>query len=443
MTPDPLVSSALYNAVNSHIYILPNEILLEIIDTLIHDEDSASFFCFRQVSRRFRRLTNDRQFEEVLFCMYSKCNSCYTTSNGRCRYCWWNNGEVDCQRHIIPRFTGYPTGLKNDTASRLRRDLLCIMCQDGVQERKDAGLPIRCKFAPRDDLDWLDCSSCGLEHPSAAFSFLQRQKVNDRVCIAKEGYIRLCQHEVIWWDDIQACAGPGIRGYRELIKVCKDASHSVACCRQDSWPTATITTHEIGVSTLSLSWKPHSGPDLDPSRLDPQRYSATEVRAVAQRFRADAARFIVPESRLGHLPEMECFAGGCGCLFYDGLNKPNEANTCDRRLSAKGYVPGHGRLKRTSISVSSCWSQTPPDKMACLVFHYKSTINLRIRHAPSDKWLHALDPGSYEYSDVVGARETCTDPTCQNHYRVTTDISPHHYQRVSRPRKEILRGRAM
>ncbi|KAI8716506.1 hypothetical protein NCS52_00944700 [Fusarium sp. LHS14.1] len=277
VTPDVLVSSALYNAVNSPIYILPDEILLAIIHALIDDKDSVTFFCIRQVYRRFRLLTNDRQFKEVPFCMYSKCNSCYTELNELCSFHKMNNDEVDCQRHWIPRFIKYPPRLKNDIASRLRRDLLCMMCQDGVQERKDAGLPIRCKFAPRDDLDWLDCLSCGLEHPSAVFSSLQRQKINDRVCVAKEGYIRLCQHEVIRWDDIQPWASPGIQYHHKVIKVCKHASHSMACWGQASPPKATVMALGKGNTILSLFWNAHSGPDLNPGRLDPQRYSATEV----------------------------------------------------------------------------------------------------------------------------------------------------------------------
>lgn len=262
------------------------------------------------------------------------------------------------------------------------------------------------------------------------------------MCVAKESYIRLCQHEVIRWDDIQPYVTSGSRHRCEVIKVCKHASHSVACCRQDSCPTATVWADSIAgerVVIVRLSWQPHLGPNLSPGPLDSQQYRATEIRSITRRLRADAAQYIAPELRLGHLPEMECFSKNCDCLLYDGLDKSSEANSDHKRLSSMAVDDPHVRRAANGMKIRPCFRMAVLDKLPCLVFQYdKAIFSCHSLGGPDHQWFHALDPASYEYSGLVGARETCVDAACRNHFRVTVGIPHHHNQTLSRTGQETI-----
>ncbi|RMJ19482.1 hypothetical protein CDV36_000849 [Fusarium kuroshium] len=139
-------------------------------------------------------------------------------------------------------------------------------------------------------------------------------------------------------------------------------------------------------------------------------YRATEIRAATQRLRADASQFIVPEQRLGHLPEMECFVEDCDCLFYDGLERPNEANSHHESLSTIVLSRAHSIQAANGMRVHSCFTRASPNKLPCLFFQYNMKIfGSDSLGGPNHQWFHALDPVSYKYSGLVGARETCAD----------------------------------
>ncbi|KAF5011671.1 hypothetical protein FDECE_2246 [Fusarium decemcellulare] len=75
---DPLIARQVYNWENSYLYRLPDELIIDILRELRDDE--TSFFCLRQVSRRWRRLINDAELKNPSFSTFNRFNSsemCY------------------------------------------------------------------------------------------------------------------------------------------------------------------------------------------------------------------------------------------------------------------------------------------------------------------------------------------------------------------------------
>ncbi|KAM5379380.1 hypothetical protein ACJZ2D_004078 [Fusarium nematophilum] len=389
-TLNPAVAAALHNANQSRIYSLPDELFVAILSSVA--DDPASFFCLRQVSYRFRRIVDDYEFREHPFTMYPKCSSCSgkKVKHDRRRPCF------ACLGHNTGPYGQLP-GLFKDIKSRLRRDLYCKECQHSIQERENDGIPTSCKFAPRDENDWLYCSGCAMDHPSAAFSPAQREQGSRRTCVGMQGHVRLCQHKVISWADVQACVrldgGPSHR----TIVVCKHADHVDNCWLRGSrsLPTAYVSVHKGQAQNVILRWNPHTGI---------QGYCASDVRAAARRYRADAAPFIAPEQHEGHLPEMECFKKARDYLYNNGLDF--------------SYSPGP-----RCISVTSCRRNVPQGKGSCLSFSYRRYIYIgtHLNGIPSHEWFHALDRTSYEWQGANGVPETCADSACRNHYCVSAE----------------------
>ncbi|KAF5012856.1 hypothetical protein FDECE_1146 [Fusarium decemcellulare] len=310
-------------------------------------------------------------------------------------------------------------------AARLQTDSLCSKCQH--QLRKNNVQSAMCKFTSIGVLktkDWLYCSACNLDHPSAVFSATERVK-QQRICIGRQGYVRLCDHEVVTWADLEAQIArrkerKGGNQDWETMRVCWHPSHTPRCDRQRtqddcSWPTAKLSfsSYDTGFFDLNICWTPHTGPVLKRDG----RFFASELRNAVSDIRQSGSKYLIPQNTPGYLPEMACFPSteGCECLRYDLPNKvaaeSYPRNIPRRRVyhSPLTATPGKGLL------IAFCGQGTTKNN-DCLKLIYGRRIRCESENSPSHDWLHALARESYDGDLDGGVPDTCDNSACRYHY---------------------------
>lgn len=446
---DPLLASAFYNFNYSLVLDLPEELLLKILRCLFRERSGRdpssviAFFCLRQVCRRFRRIIDDWEFRLHPFSTYNRCQHCRTSISSTMAHL----GNPAFGRHCFEQSVNLQRA--QGLVECLQRDHLCKNCQVGAQRRRIAGHSTVCKFAARNDQDWLHCSDCNADHPSSLFSPYERQRPRMRQCIAREGRVRLCQHMTISWEDIESTLAGGIEDERIVnVKGCNHATHSRGCFIPSLGPLAYLLISPGGTVSLGIQWSVHSGPMLG-GDVACGAYSAKEMRAVVRELRRDTGRFIVPEQARGHLPEMEAFGNDCDCLTFHKPQKPQEPQASVTTPATRLRLEGHEQLrqggehwvfahgaKAGKVGMRKCPSQMSKaqrGKLPCVIFEYRRsfTVMHAIGGEPDHAWYHALDRDSYDWDGEVGAIETCDDPACRNSYMLTAETR-HHRERVTR-----------
>ncbi|SCN66059.1 uncharacterized protein FFB20_09600 [Fusarium fujikuroi] len=109
----------------------------------------------------------------------------------------------------------------------IESERICKTCRPEFESRKRTGISLDCKFAARTDQDWIYCSACEVEYPTLCFSSEEIPKQSDRVYIARTGYVRICAHEVLTWDEMKAGLGDTNDFWTEFTKTCKHSSHKI------------------------------------------------------------------------------------------------------------------------------------------------------------------------------------------------------------------------
>ncbi|KAJ3543654.1 hypothetical protein NM208_g3458 [Fusarium decemcellulare] len=436
-TMDPLVASASYNQQYSAIHRLPDEIILLIFDNVTHDV--VSFFCLRHVCHLFRRLVHDWKFRHHVFSNHSCHLSCTTYPHNFICPKWKSNatpaGGCHCLRERIRDKKN--SDIAQSIIARLQTDSLCSKCQRQYQLRKNNLQSATCKFAPIGILktkDWLYCSACNLDHPSAVFSATERAK-QQRICIGRQGYVRLCDHEVITWADLEAQIArlkepKGDNQDWETVRICRHPSHHPRCdtqrTRSDrSWPAAKLSFRaNTGFFDLNLFWAPHTGPVLTRDG----RFFASELRNAVSDIRQSGSKYLMPQNAPSHLPEMACFPSteGCECLRYDLPNRVATESKCPRDILRQRLY--HSPPTRQGMLIVPC-IQRPTKNKACLELMYYRTIACEPDMSPSHEWLHALARESYHGDLDGGVPETCDNPTCRYHYPAM--YYDYHYEYVA------------
>lgn len=216
----------------------------------------------------------------------------------------------------------------DEAASRLRRDLLCVNCQRGYTNSKKHGLSVVCKFSTYEgDNQWLHCSGCEVDHLSTIFSTEEAKKpCNERVCIGRQGYVRLCEHEVIKWTDIEARVNQALRESVGLdlgitFRRCLNRNpelgrklHREVCERHQMLMLISGEPDFLELSvTLKLSWVAELGHATPRNTGDSKPLNAEELKVMAQALRLGGAASIIPAEGPSHLPEMDCFSASWDC----------------------------------------------------------------------------------------------------------------------------------
>ncbi|KAF5633271.1 uncharacterized protein FTJAE_7235 [Fusarium tjaetaba] len=234
---------------------LPDEMLIAIIHDIYKERDRPSLFAFfalRQVSQRFRRLTRDEAFDSHVFSDKGCCDQCLSLSGTHTPR---QNAPVALTKiHLIhtreKHCFGYKAQIKGVYLEGLndfvRRGKICSTCQKGLEVRKRKGASLKCKFAPKHSLDW-------------------RYR-----CLARTGYIRLCEHKVISWDYIQSFVNPHSSSSKKSEKItimsCEDPSHYTHCHNEGGGPKAEMIIYATGGVLLLLTFTGNSDADLTPGQ---------------------------------------------------------------------------------------------------------------------------------------------------------------------------------
>ncbi|KAF5568809.1 hypothetical protein FPHYL_2616 [Fusarium phyllophilum] len=291
----------------SKLAVLPEEIILNILRQIYEGTDQQSrfaFFILRQVSRQFRRLARDKMFLSHPFSDRDCCAWCvgYKTDSTIARS--KHRNLVFRKAHCFERKIRCED--TTELANLVRKDKICEVCHLEVDKRQRRGVSLTCRFAARDDQDWVYCRICYVEHPSSCFSREELQKESKRACIAKTGYVRLCQHKVLFWHDIKHQAMRA-GGFNE-IQTCRHPSHLENDLRHNEIPSAKISCSDDGILSLSLSFTVVSAErcrNLVPGQNS--NIAADQVLEAIQSVRRQGAQCILPERSTKTPLEMDAF----------------------------------------------------------------------------------------------------------------------------------------
>ncbi|KAF5972389.1 hypothetical protein FBULB1_8768 [Fusarium bulbicola] len=201
---------------------------------------------------------------------------------------------------------------KLSTASKLAalpdEIILSILRQiyESIDQQSRFAFFVLRQFAARDNKDWVYCYKCFVEPPSSCFSREELQKESKRVCIAKTGYVRLCEHKVLFWDDIEpqtTRAG----GFIE-IENCTHPSHLENDLPHSEIPNAKISGYHGGKLSLSLSLTVVSAERCrNLVTCQTSNVAADQVLEAIQSLRRHGAQCIVPERSTKAPLEMDAF----------------------------------------------------------------------------------------------------------------------------------------
>lgn len=172
---DPLIADGYHNLTCSPLCRLPEELLLDIMKRL----DIVSIQCLRRISRLFLRLYCSPHFRRS----HRDSTRILSTPN----YDHWYE----------------PKGELRDSWSPLLQLLdedISDYCEDCQKRRTDQSWTTKSTSLT---MDYLHCSGCHFDHPTYLFSRNQRSKSPKvRICIGREGFVRVCEHQTVTWDVI-------------------------------------------------------------------------------------------------------------------------------------------------------------------------------------------------------------------------------------------------
>ncbi|KAK3934623.1 hypothetical protein QBC46DRAFT_273420 [Diplogelasinospora grovesii] len=429
----PLVAATLHNCQHSPIYRMTEEILMIIMKHL--DADILTQHCLRRASRLFRRLILGSHYRP------------YSPNPGvdDMRYLWDLNDEYWTLR-------GFEPGHMDMLRSRLRNDQLCTACLQSSELNRTSENSlawIGCKFSswPRSQCR-LHCAGCDRFHDGRAFSAAQAGK-EKRICIGREGALRLCEHIQISWSDVESglarCSTVvGAKPTAAEIR-CDKAIHRACCQTKEARPTICLEKAPDGrCAFLTLTWTAHARLDVN----EQGRFDSHQVRSMFQRHRRTGAHFLMLGSQPGSGPlmEMRCFGrADCTCLSY--ATGQEGSGPGSGQSNTKGYKDCLGRrpgwaswhqvtdfdLITESVGIRLCPRSSTSEKQ-CVATHYARRIQLDLarriqidwipRCNPNHKWFHALDPDSYVLDDTTleNVWPSCKDASCRNYHRRTQTL---------------------
>lgn len=425
-----------------------------------------AYFALRQVCQRFRRLTQDEAFDSHLFSDKGCCELCVGSSGvwaGRSPTLTNLDLPLTREKHCF----GYKAKERGICLQGLehlvRKGKTCYTCQKGFDARKRKGLSLKCKFAPRHYLDWSYCISCLVLHPLVCFSDGKKF-----ACLAKTGYIRLCEHKVIDWYFVQQFVNgrdsPSNQSRKFEIMRCEDPSHYSPCSNGLGGPKAEMITYATatGGGLLLLTFTGNSDPDLAPDQSIcdvsygmnyqigtmnlPMRVIEEAVRSVREK----GGKHFAPERISGVLPELSAFNledVSTDSPSEDGRVKVIHPKDANPRISRSS--PLHDNLTQGSVRITAgpCTQSGSKANHSCIAVRYQRSIRvgwpqisgkLLDENLPSHDWFHAISRESYTYRGSPGVAETCHDKDCQNSYAISSSRLHSAPSEVELSRRQIV-----
>ncbi|KAF4444306.1 hypothetical protein FACUT_749 [Fusarium acutatum] len=432
---------------------LPDEILMPIIHDIYRGTDKASLFAFfalRQVSQRFRRLTKDESFDSHLFSDKDCCDQCLSSSR-----IWARRQSTPATlTNIDPPLTrekhcfGYKAKKRGICLKGLndlvRRGKTCSTCQRGLDVRKRKGASLKCKFAPQHSCDWRFCTECAAFHPSSCFS------AGEDRCLARTGYIRLCEHKVISWDYVQYFVnGPrssSKKSQKIEIMSCEDPSHYSPCSNEAGGPKAEMIIYGTGGGLLLLTFTGNSDADLTPDQWIgdipygmnygtgtmtlPMRVMYEAIRSVREK----GGKHFAQERISGVPPELSGL--NLEDISTDASSHDNPVQVIHPKgaklLTHSSLLHDNATRESVRITAEPCSHLGSSANHSCITIRYQRSIRvgwaqmsgrLQDLDLPSHDWFHAISRESYAYSGTSGVAETCNDKACRNYYAIASSRS--------------------
>ncbi|UQC88033.1 uncharacterized protein CLUP02_13555 [Colletotrichum lupini] len=242
-------------------------------------------------------------------------------------------------------------------------------CRSCAENRDHSSQKYRAAVSP------LHCSGCRRDHPSSLFSVKQRQEEPDtRICIGREGHLRLREHRTFDWDDEVKATFEHTNGYA-------------------SW-----------ASEIGLDKRAHRRqspcllfPEEDPLQID--------AMACFKPFRC----MCIVDGNEREGIQLEGIAGS--------FSWNPSANECphyhrEDRWSGDGTAYIHTEFSRCS------------KHDGCVILSHRRSIRRRMSTTqalePCDsQWYQALDPSSHDLVDEIEFKNVtwCEDARCRNFYR--------------------------
>ncbi|ROW07876.1 hypothetical protein VMCG_03460 [Cytospora schulzeri] len=304
---DPLAAAAWHNKTHSLIHRLPDRVLIRIIDML----DNSGVECMRRsIAERPGLYIPSESFR----------NGPFTWPGLRSMY---PMGQAQEMLRVAEGRDGLPAD-RTQLMRLLDRDRYCDGCRS-TREAPDWGQ--RAARLRR----FLHCSVCLVDHPACLFSSSQRlQKPHRRVCIAHDGYLRICGHKegIVRWSDVadyERKKGP---------LQCKKDSHTVLCkdttmtgskgnpttldpgCHVDTCYEFIYPSFQLQGNRICLDWTAHL-----PLERTEWPITAAALRPRLAELRNNVGRFICPPLAPGvgmDLPELRCFdPNSCDCIRFE------------------------------------------------------------------------------------------------------------------------------
>lgn len=318
---DPLIEAMWHNQTVSDLPRFSDNVLRSVIRNL----DSCGLECLRRVSRRFTPLCD----QEIL------------TRPGT--YQPRSEHEDRGGPFAWPRFKVFSGPLEDGAAAERQRLLQLLArdwyCKGCLEAQEDPEWDWRVEQLTR----YLYCYGCDARHPACLFSAEERAAPSRRLCIAHEGYIRLCRHDegIVRWSDIvriRQCLEEGINNKEDIEIRCDDISHVLPCAhtvlrpapagilmvgrrifypdcgdnRCIEHPTPALS---VEGSRIRLSWTAHL-----PVKRNGGPLNAVSLRRRIAKIRESGGWLLYPIVTFSRdMPEMRCFdPNDCDCVSLEG-----------------------------------------------------------------------------------------------------------------------------
>ncbi|SPO02571.1 uncharacterized protein DNG_05244 [Cephalotrichum gorgonifer] len=468
---DPLVAARLHNIHHSPVHRIPDELLLKIVLLLARDE--VSYHILWRVCHLFQRIMKspecERSARHICFADDTRFSSTVTYRRPRTSYLPFMRmserilelvrRDLLCKDCLLA-----PRAARPGSSSGCRFDV-DRPCRNHRTYPATSPIQIRCPHCP----SHLHCAGCGADHLASAFSSRMRRKHwAQRLCMGREGEVRLCEHVAIKWASIEALVaewGRRVGGHATaspfpMFRIqCDHPSHNFPCPAQGAAPTPPRATLVFRAGAprraiMQLDWEPHTQ-GLAPLPGTNGRIQAASARRAFQELRQDAARFIVPAPSMtsGSPPEMALFQtdAGCECLSYEGPTVDEEALPAPSPPQATSPAPQPRNIPRFPCRVSGTshhiFSHTVLRSSTSLLPCYKCREQAHVRYRryiplgevpdrgayiPSHAWFHALDMERFAGAEDDDGGRICTDERCVDYHRHRLPRESHHAE-ISRP----------
>lgn len=396
---DPLVARAHHNLTRSPLLRMPDTLVLQIMGHL----EISDLIRLRRTSRAFMRLFGSKMFGEYH-------DPPYYPGSHEARFGVWQYPSKDALE-------------LEEHRDELLREMYCTACYEARQSRAMGN--------PCPELEFLHCSACGSDHLATLFSATDRRKpAESRVCIGRQGSLKLCEHVSLSWDDIEKWNDKGDK----VVSTCKHPCHAFRSTDSVESPTLRVRNGDSDGRSLALRKDTIIALPIQGGR----RPTAQEFRQRLEEVERVTPSAWFPLWHPMFSPMRLVDPNRCCCLTYDGADglnwelRPRSAKWrvgekedddndggqplwCQRGTKLEGShweKEWHGWVSEFHFwGGSLCMTLSPCGDDSV---YLQQSRRLTAQYPWQPSWYLALDPKSYELPHFYGVA-WCLNKTCRNY----------------------------